>query len=100
MLFHVFRHVHPDQRGFIVEQELGQGLGQLGLADTGGAEEDERAHRPVRILQSGTSPADGLGNRLHRLALTDDTLADLVFHPEQLVALAFKHPVDRNAGPA
>ena len=31
------RHVHANQRVLIVEQELGQRLGQLGLADARGA---------------------------------------------------------------
>jgi hypothetical protein len=58
----------------VVEQELGQRLGQLGLADAGGAEEQERADRPVRVLQPGARAAHGLGDRLHRLVLTDTRL--------------------------
>ena len=41
-----------------------------------------------------------LDDGLHGLALADDALAELVFHAQQLVALAFQHLVDRNAGPA
>ena len=37
VLLHVFRHVEPDHGGLVVEQELGQSLGQLGLADAGRA---------------------------------------------------------------
>ena len=87
-------------RVLVVEQEVGQRLGQLGLADAGRPEEHERADRPVRILQAGARPAHRLGHGLHRLALADDALADLVFHAQQLVALALQHLVDRNAGPA
>ena len=36
----------------------------------------------------------------HRLLLADDALGQLVLHVEQLVALAFEHLVDRDAGPA
>ena len=32
--------------------------------------------------------------------LTDDAPAELVLHMQQLLALAFEHLVDRNAGPA
>jgi hypothetical protein len=32
--------------------------------------------------------------------LADDTLAQRLLHLEQLLALAFHHPIDRNAGPA
>ena len=34
----------------VVEQELGQRARQLGLADAGRAQEDERADRPLRVL--------------------------------------------------
>ena len=37
MLLHVFRHVDADQRVLVVEQIVGQRLGQLGLADAGRA---------------------------------------------------------------
>ena len=38
---HVLRHVNPDHRVFVVEHELGKGLGELRLANTGRAKEDE-----------------------------------------------------------
>ena len=37
---------------------------------------------------------------MHGLALADDALGDLRLHGEQLLALAFQHLVDRDAGPA
>ena len=43
---HVFRHVEPGDGVLVVEQELGRAFRQLGLADTGGAEEEERSSRP------------------------------------------------------
>ena len=48
VLLHVLRHVELDQRLFVTEQELGERLGQLGLADTRRAEEDERPRRALR----------------------------------------------------
>jgi hypothetical protein len=84
----------------VVEQEGRQRLGQLGLADTRRPEEHERADRPVRILQAGARAAHGVETACHRLALADDALGELIFHAQQLVALAFQHLVDRNAGPA
>src|SRR3954466_15338212 len=50
---HVLRHVDPHHRLLGVEQELRQRLGQLGLADARGAEEDERADRAVRVGKAG-----------------------------------------------
>ena len=65
-----------------------------------GPEEHERADRPVRILQAGARAAHRVGDGVHRLVLADDALGELVLHAQQLVALAFQHLVDRNAGPA
>ena len=42
-LLHVLAHVDPDHRVLVVEQELGEGPGELGLADAGRSEEQERA---------------------------------------------------------
>ena len=100
MLLHVLRHVDARHRVLVVEQVGGERLGKLGLADAGGAEEHERADRPVGVLETGTGASHGLGDGLHRLALADDALADLVLHAQQLLALALQHLVDRNAGPA
>ena len=47
VLFHVLAHVDADHVLLGVEQRLGQRLGQLGLADAGGAEEDEGADGPA-----------------------------------------------------
>ncbi len=73
-------HVHANQRVLIVEQELGERLGQLGLADAGGASEDERTGRTLRILQTDTSTTDGAGQRGNRLVLADDALVQFAFH--------------------
>ena len=100
MLLHVFRHVEADQRRLVVEQELGERLGELGLADAGRPQEHERADRPVRILQAGARAPHRGRDRVHRLGLADDALAQVVLHAQQLLLLAFQHPVDRNAGPA
>ena len=100
MLLHVLRHVDADQRRLVVEQEFGERLGQLGLADAGRPQEHERADRPVRVLQAGAGAAHRGRNRLHGFGLADHALADLLLHLEQLLALAFEHAVDRNAGPA
>jgi hypothetical protein len=41
------------QVGLVVEQELGQGPGQLGLPHAGRSQEDERADGAIGILQPG-----------------------------------------------
>jgi hypothetical protein len=41
MFFHIFGHIDLDQGIFIAEQKLGQGLGELGLTDSGWSKKDE-----------------------------------------------------------
>ena len=74
-------------------------LRELGLADAGGAEEQERAVRAVRVGQARARAADRVGDGAHGLVLADDALADRLLHLQQLLALAFEHLRDRNAGP-
>src|SRR5206468_3624808 len=42
----------------------------------------------------------GTADRLDRMRLADHALAELLLHRQQLRALAFEHPLHRNAGPA
>ena len=46
----------------VVEQELGERAAELGLADAGRAEEDERADRPVRVLEAGAGADHRVGD--------------------------------------
>ena len=57
-------HVDPDHRGLAIEEELGEGLGQLRLAHPCRAEEQKRADGPVRVLQPGPASPDGVGDGL------------------------------------
>ena len=84
----------------VVEHELGERAGELRLADAGRAEEDERADRPVRVLQAGARAAERVRDRGDRLVLADDALVQALLHVDQLRGLAFEQPVDRDAGPA
>ncbi len=99
VLFAVFTHIHPHQGVFIVKQEFGQRLGQLGLANAGGANKDERANRAARVFQPGARAADRIGDGVDGFFLTDDALVQAVFHVQQFFGLGFHHLGDRNAGP-
>ena len=99
VLFHVFRHVDADHRPLVVEEELGEGLGQLGLADAGGAEEDERADRPPRVLDPRAGADHRVGDQLHRLLLAHHPLVEDLVEAQQLLALALDQPRHRDAGP-
>ena len=100
VLFHEFAHVDAHHRGIVVEQEPGERLGQFGLANAGGAEEQEAAERSARILEPGTRAAHGLADRVDGLTLADHPLRKDAFHLEQLFALALHHLVDGDTGPA
>ena len=52
MFFHEFRHVDAHHGPFRIEDEFGQGFGQLGFAHAGGAHENKRTDGPVGVLQA------------------------------------------------
>ena len=99
MLFHVFGHVETQHRGVVIEQELGQRLAKLRLADAGRPEEQERAHRPRRIVKAGPRPAHRFRDGRDSLVLADDARVQAFFHLQELLALAFEHPRHGHAGP-
>ena len=84
----------------VVEHELRERAGELGLADAGRAEEDERADRPVRVLQAGARAAQRVRDRGHRLVLADHAAVEALLHVDQLLGLALEQAVDRDPGPA
>ena len=99
-LLHVLRHVDADERLRVGEEELGQRAGQLGLADAGGAAENERADRALGILEPGAAPPDGPRHRPDGLVLAHHGEVDLVLHAEQPGGFGLLQPGERNAGPA
>ncbi len=99
VLLHVFAHIDADHVVLAVEERLGQGLGELGLADAGRPEEDERTDRAAGVLDTGAGPDDRVRDQAHRLVLADHPAVQDLVEPQQLVALAFDQTGDRNAGP-
>ena len=98
MLLHVLAHVDADERVVVAEHELGQRLGEKRLADAAGAEEQEAAHRPVRVLQTAPRPADRLADRVDRLVLRNDPLVQLVLQFQQAIRLFLFEARQRHAG--
>ena len=76
----------------VVEHELRERARELGLADARRAEEEERADRPVRILEAGAGAAHGVGDGLDRLVLADHALAQPLLHVDELLRLALQQP--------
>ena len=99
VLLHVLRHVEPHDRALVVEHELGERLRELGLADAGRAEEDERADRAVRILQAGARAPQRVRDGVDRRLLADDALVQPLLHVDELLHLALEQPVDGDLRP-
>src|SRR3954469_5727653 len=99
VLLHVLRHVDAHHRVLVAEQELGERARQLGLTHARRAQEDERAGRPLRVLQARARAPDRLRDDLDRLVLTDDPLVQLVLHAHQLLGLGLGELEDRDARP-
>ena len=97
---HILGHVDTDHVLLVVKQGLRQRLGQLGLADARGAEEQEAADGAVRVRDAGAGAQDSVRDLLHGLVLADDPLMQRVRQAEQLLAFAFDELGDRDAGPA
>ena len=99
VLLHVLRHVQPYHGLFVVEQELGQGAGQFGLAHPGRPEEDEAADGSLGVFEPGPASLYRLGDSGHRLLLVDYPLVNPLLHVNQLVRLRLHHPGDGYARP-
>ncbi len=82
----------------VAEHEFGQRLGEQRFADAGGAEEQERSHRAMRVFQAGTGAADGLADRLDRFVLGNHALVQFVFQFEQTLGFFFFQAGEGNAG--
>ena len=96
----VLGHVQPDHVLLGVEQRLRERARKLRLADARRAEKDERADRPLRILDARASADDCVGDELDGLVLTDDTLVQHLVQAQQLLPLALEQPGYRDARPA
>ena len=69
---------------FRAKEELGQRLGELGLAHARGAEEDERATGAARVLERRAAAPDGAGDLGHSLILANDALVENFLAAQQL----------------
>mmetsp|Transcript_33134 Transcript_33134/g.72240 ORF Transcript_33134/g.72240 Transcript_33134/m.72240 type:complete len:942 (-) Transcript_33134:128-2953(-) len=97
---HELGHIQP-HHGVLRAEVVGrQGLAQLGLADTGGAGEDEAGDGPVGVLQAHAGAADGASNRDNSVLLADDATVESLLHVQQLGGLVGRHLLDGDAGPA
>jgi hypothetical protein len=93
------RHVDAHHGALVVEEEVGERLGELGLAHAGRPEEEERSGRPVGVGQPGPRAPHRVGDGAHGVGLADEPRADELLHVQQLLGLALQQPPGRDAGP-
>ena len=99
VLLHELAHVETHHGLLVVEEELGQRAHRLGLSHARGAEEDERADRSVRILESRPGAAHRVRQCGQGFVLSDHPLAQLLLDLEELLLLPFHHLADRDTRP-
>ncbi|BAS78225.1 Os02g0297066, partial [Oryza sativa Japonica Group] len=95
----VLGHVDADEQLGVAEQLLGEGLGELRLADAGRAEEEEGARRLVRVAESRPRPHHRLGDGANRLVLPDHATVQQLRQLEQLLPLVLPQARHRDARP-
>ena len=97
---HVFRHVDADHGLLGVEEEFRKRLAQLGLADTGGAEEKKGTIGAAGVGKARARAAHGVGDGGNGFILADHAAVERGFHFEQALAVALQHLAHWNAGGA
>ena len=99
MFLHELAHVESSQRPFVIEEKLGERLGELGLSHSGRSEKQKRTDRPLRIAKPDSTSPHGLAQRVNRVILAHDSLAQAGFHLEQLLRFFLHHLRRRNPRP-
>src|ERR1035437_9313910 len=99
VLLHVLRHVNAHHRLLVVEEELGESARGFRFAHTGGPEEDERADRTVRILQSRSRAPHRVRDGMHGLGLPHHAAREFGVELREPLLLALHHSRDGNPGP-
>ena len=82
VLLHVLAHVEADELVAQLHREL---LGELGLADAGGAREQKAAGRALGLTEPGARALDRLRHELHGFFLTEhDAVEQFLERPQPL----------------
>lgn len=98
MPFLVLAHVETDHPVLAPEERLRKRAGEFGLADAGGAEEEEAPDRAAGVGQTGPRAQDGVGDGGHRFVLADDALVQMLFQSQQSFPLLLGEAADGNSG--
>ena len=92
-LLHVLAHVYAHQVFLAVKEIFRKCLGKLGLSHAGGAEEEECAYWPSRVLEACPVALDGLYYCVYGIVLTYNAVREAFAHLDYAVALALRHLV-------
>ncbi len=95
MAFHVLGHVEAHQ---FDAQRVGELAGDLGLADAGGAGEQEGADRLLRVAEPGARHLDRLGERLDRGVLAEHHVLQVAVERLQRCLVVIRDRARRDAG--
>lgn len=90
----VLGHVDADEHVVVAKELLGEGFGELRLADARGAQEEEGARRLLGVAGARARPDHGVGHGADRLVLADHALLQRpgqVQQPLPLVLAQLRH---------
>src|SRR4051794_25747640 len=73
------------------KEELGERPRELGLSNTGGAQEEKASDGPLFVAEAGARATDRVRNDDERLLLPDDSFSQLVLEAKELLHLALEH---------
>ena len=99
MLLHELGHVEPHHCVFRIKQEICQGFGQFGFANTRRPQKQKGTNGSFGIRQPCARSTNGVRDGRNSLALTDNAFLHNRLHLQQLLLLAFEHLGYRNTGP-
>ena len=93
----VLAHVEPDEPVVRAEEELAEGLCDLGLARAGRADEEEHAERPRRVGEPRLHERDPVDEALDRLRLAEDAALEEGAYAVEAEGCAWIEHVQREA---
>ena len=96
----VFAHVDAGHHVLVVEEVVGQCLGQFRFTHTRGAKENEGTDGALGVLQAGTRTAHGVGHGADGLVLPHHALVQFLLQMQQFFAFALHHAGHGYARPA
>ncbi|KAI6757273.1 hypothetical protein HG531_003098 [Fusarium graminearum] len=93
------RHIEANHGLGVVKQEFCQSLGEKGLSGTRRTTKQE-ARWLIWVAQAGTLESDSISDRPNSLLLTNNDLAENLFHVDELLLLGSTQTSNRDASPS